>query len=272
MLSQISIKNLGCFDDQPYKVDFTEETLIAGPNNSGKSMIFAGLNLARYWLVKGGNLSWDTEFYSLHDIQAAVNSHDLGKTIEVSFTIEERNAEQVFCLTTRPRQVPIMTLNQRRINPHHPKYSEIVKKIWCLRPNRSLVPYQSPVQSTGGEFQQLNPSGSNVINYLLERWTDRDKKWNMAEQWLRKIDPDMSELKTPIRGNQVYLETLFGETDVNVSLQGSGFQSAAAIISAVVFSPDGSTIIIEEPEAFLHPRSQEVIVDLINDTVNNHNK
>jgi hypothetical protein len=121
-------------------------------------------------------------------------------------------------------------------------------------------------------MQPLRPSGSNVINFLLERWTDRDKKWGIAESWLRKIDPDMSELKTPIRGHEVFLETLFGNTDVNVSLQGSGFQSAAAIVSAVVFSPEGSTVIIEEPEAFLHPKSQEVIVDMINDAVNNHNK
>jgi len=55
-------------------------------------------------------------------------------------------------------------------------------------------------------------------------------------------------------------------------MQGSGFQSAAAIISAVVFSPEGSTVIIEEPEAFLHPSSQEVIVDMMNDAVNNHAK
>ena len=86
------------------------------------------------------------------------------------------------------------------------------------------------------------------------------------------VDYSPDELKTPIRGSQAFLETSFGETDVNVSLQGSGFQSAAAIISAIVFSPVGSTLIIEEPEAFLHPKSQEVIVDMINDAVNNQNK
>jgi len=31
-------------------------------------------------------------------------------------------------------------------------------------------------------------------------------------------------------------------------------------------------VIIEEPEAFLHPQSQEVIVDMMNDAVNNYNK
>ena len=128
------------------------------------------------------------------------------------------------------------------------------------------------VQPTAGPLQPMRPDGSNVINFLLERWTDRDKNWDLAERWLKEIDPDMSQLKTPIRGNQVSLETLFLDTSVNVSLQGSGFQSAAAIISAVVFSPRGSTVIIEEPEAFLHPSSQKVIVDMMNDAVNNYDK
>jgi len=271
MLTQITVKNLGCFDDQIYKVDFTEETLLAGPNNSGKSMILAGMNLARYYLVTG-SLNWDTEFFSLHDFEAAVNSHDQKKSIEVSFTLKEKDQEFTFDYECdRDGRVSLMA-NKAQIGPYAQPFVERVKRIWCLRPNRSLVPYQSSVQHTAGQFQPLNPNGSNVINYLLERWTSRDKKWNTAESWLRKIDPDMSELKTPIRGNQAFLETLFGDTDVNVSLQGSGFQSAAAIVSAVVFSPEGSTVIIEEPEVFLHPKSQEVIVDMINDAVNNHNK
>ena len=45
MLKQISVSNLGCFDDQTHRVDFSEETLLAGPNNSGKSMLLAGMNL-----------------------------------------------------------------------------------------------------------------------------------------------------------------------------------------------------------------------------------
>jgi predicted ATP-dependent endonuclease of OLD family len=49
-----------------------------------------------------------------------------------------------------------------------------------------------------------------------------------------------------------------------MNLQGTGMQNAIIIISAIIFSPPGSTICIEEPENFLHPRSQEVLVDLFN--------
>ena len=272
MLRQISVSNLGCFDDQTYTIDFSEETLLAGPNNSGKSMLLTTINLVRYYLCTG-SLDWDTEYYRLHDFEAAVNTHGQQKVIDISFTLKEMTEEYIFRFKySLKRGIHESTVNNRPINPGESKYVSLLKKIWCLRPNRSLVPYQTNVQHTAGPLQPIRPSGSNVINYLLERWTDRDENWSLAESWLRKIDPDMSKLKTPIRGNQAFLETTFGKTDVNVSMQGSGFQSAAAIVSAIIFSPEGSTVIIEEPEAFLHPKSQEIIVDVINDAVNNHNK
>jgi len=271
MLKQISVRNLGCFDDQTYTVDFSEETLIAGPNNSGKSMLLAAMNLLRDLIVSGG-VSWNTWYYSLQDFNAAVHDHELDRIIHISVTLKEKTETHVFELKLSRGGQSNLHLNGASITPGHQPHVDFMKKIWCFSPNRSLVPYLANVKPTSGPIQPLRPNGGNVINYLLERWTDRDPNWSIAESWLRKIDPDMSQLKTPIRGNQVFLETLFGETDVNVSLQGSGFQSAAAIVSAITFSPKGTTVIIEEPEAFLHPSSQEVILDMINDAVNNYDK
>ena len=272
MLEQITVKNLGCFDDQTYTVDFSDETLLAGPNNSGKTMLLAAMNFLRYYLVTGTR-RWNSDYYYLHSFKAAINNHDTMKTIEISFTLKEMAEKYVFVWKySTQRGINEIKCNNNTINPGDPQYLGLLKKIWCLRPNRSLVPYDALVEPTAGELQPLRPTGSNVINFLLGRWTDRDKKWVLAESWLKKIDPDMSMLKTPIIGQRAFLETTYGDTDVNLSLQGSGFQSAAAIVSAVVFSPEGSTLIIEEPEVFLHPNSQETIVDMINDAVNNHNK
>lgn len=273
MLRQISVTNLGCFDDQVYKVDFSEETLLAGPNNSGKSMLLTAMNLFRYYFVTG-SYHWDTEYYRLHSYEAAVHSHDKSRAIKVSLTFrpsKESNEEVVLESDFHEGEIELRRSGVK-ISVRDKQYTNLLRKIWCIMPNRSLVPYESTVQHTADPIQPLRSNGSNVVNFLLERWTDRDEKWQLAEYWLRKIDPDMSMLKTPIRGNQASLETKFGSTDVNVSLQGSGLQSAAAIISALIFSPPGSTLIIEEPEAFLHPSSQEVIVDLINEIVKSHDK
>lgn len=274
MLKKISIKNLGCFDDETYAVDFSPETLIAGPNNSGKSMLLAGINLIRYFIAFGPN-QWSTEFYDLTNFDAAVHNHEPSRTIEVSVILTDPSKQYTCDLRISRETGFVLEVNRstfRRTPGEVSRMSTIMRRIWYFRPNRSPVRYTSRVGPTAGPLQPLRPDGSNVINYLLERWTDRDPRWSTVESWLKKIDPDMSDLKTPIRGDQVSLETTFGDISVNVSLQGSGFQSAAAIVSAVIFSPEGSTIVIEEPEVFLHPNSQEVIVDMINDAVKNHNK
>jgi len=269
MLKKLSVKNLGCFDEQAYTMVFSPETLIAGPNNSGKSMFISGINLIKHFIVTG-SIAWSTELYNFFSFQEAVNAHQRDKTIEVSMTVTEDSFEYnyEFHFSEKGNRFLLNGQPCKRTS----KDVELMSKLWFFRPNRSPVPFYSPVEPTASLLQPLRPDGSNVINYLLERWTDRDKRWNEAETWLRKIDPDMTEIKTPIRGNRAYFETMFGNIPVNVSLQGSGFQSAAAIIAALVFSPECTTIIIEEPEVFLHPDSQEVIVDMINEAVNNHKK
>jgi energy-coupling factor transporter ATP-binding protein EcfA2 len=264
--------NLGCFGKDWHSIDFTQETLLAGPNNSGKSMFLACINLIRH--DRFNMFSWATSMYNFVSFGDCVHNHDVDKVISASLKLKEGIQEIVFTLETSRRHHSV-GVKSTPVIPQGDKdqiVREILKKIWYLHPHRSPIQHSSMVQPTSGPLQPLNPNGSNVINFMLERWTDRDKRWSVAEEWLAKIDPRLSEIKTPIKGNVASLETMYGTVPVNMSLQGSGFQSAAAIIAALVFSPEGSTIIIEEPEVFLHPNSQEILVDLMNDVVNKENK
>ena len=52
------------------------------------------------------------------------------------------------------------------------------------------------------------------------------------------------------------------DIDIPFSAQGNGISRAFQIISAIVLSPEGSIIIIEEPEMRLHIGSVEVLFDL----------
>ncbi len=122
--------------------------------------------------------------------------------------------------------------------------------------------------------QPLDPDGSNVVTFLLERYTKRDPLWEEAESWLKRIVPEFSMLKSPLSGRLGSVETELANSgvDINLAYQGTGTQKALSAIAALVFSPGGSTIIIEEPEIHLHPRSQEVLVDLFNTAVTKWNK
>jgi predicted ATPase len=143
-----------------------------------------------------------------------------------------------------------------------------MRKIWYLGASRVELPHQIQIGVTPPyvNWQPLNPDGSNVIAYLLERFTSRDPRWADAENWLKRITPEISVLKVPLRAMQASVETTDASLglDINMAYQGTGVQEALSIIAALVFSPEGSTIIVEEPETNLHARSQEGLVDLIN--------
>lgn len=276
MLSSIMVKNLGCFDDYPYEIEFNKLNLIVGPNNSGKSTIFKGLNLLRTFGFS--NLAWETTFYHLQNNKEAVYDHDLTRTIEISTSY--KLGSDIYDAELGIRNNAI-TRNSFLKNAsavgggmvNNLDFQNIAQKIWYFSPNRTLIPHRVQVGSQYRHpIQSLSPDGNDVIQYLLERWTDQDPNWSKAQEWFKAIDPQMNLLKTPVVGNVAAVETERNDgaktTSVNLSLQGSGLQNVATIIAGIIFSKKGDTIIIEEPENYLHRESVEKLVDLINFAVN----
>lgn len=278
MLSNVTIQNFGCFDDYSYEVNFSKFSMLIGLNNSGKSTIFKGLNLVRNIPYEKG-VKWNTPYYSLNSFQDAVYGHDDSRTISVStkYTLNSDNYESKFSFqgdayVENEFQKNGSTAGQLISDSH----KDIAKTVWYFAPNRSIIQYRTPIGEVDDLIQSLKPSGENIINYLLQRYTDRDPKWNEAEGWLHKIDEQMSILKTPVVGSTVSAITTRNDQqnqfDINLNLQGSGIQNAATIISALFFSPENSTIIIEEPENFLQHNSVEILFDLFNYITQNTSK
>ena len=265
MLEQLLVQNLGCLDENVNPLSFSQETVLIGPNNSGKSTLIAGLNLLRYVFLTH-SISYSTSFYNFYSWPEAVYNHERERTIHLRATWD---SVEYFVEILKGR------INRYGTNPSLSTEDSMtqMRKIWYFRPNRSLIPHSFGVGGSRDSYQpQLSPSGHDVIQFLLERYTERDPNWIEAEEWFKKIDPEILSIRTPIRGSETFFENLITKIAVNASLQGSGFHSVASVISAVVFSPKGSTVIIEEPEICLHKRSQEGIVDLFNHAVKDQGK
>ena len=266
LLEELRVQNLGCLDENVKPVSFSQETVLIGPNNSGKSTLIGGLNLLRC-VILTHNANFSTSLYNFHSWTEAVHNHEKERVIEISATLDSNTYNLAILKGS------IEKISASLVPWNHEKNKIQMRNIWYFRPNRSLIPYNAGIGVNRDTFQsQLSPSGHDVLQFLLERYTERDPNWNVAEEWFKKIDPDLLSIRTPIRGRNVFFESLIRELTVNASLQGSGFHSVASVISAVVFSPKGSTIIIEEPEICLHKRSQEGIVDLFNHAVRDQGK
>lgn len=273
MLSSITVRNLGCFDDQDYKVSFSKMNVIVGTNNSGKSTIFKGLNLLRY-LTMNNDLRWSTPYYYLHDFTESVYGHDITKKIKIETQYDTPSGSGSRITINQDGVQHRLTL--RDGSPYQDitdnEHKQIIKKIHYFSPNRQPVSYRDAVGQSGDNLQKLHPSGSDIKQFLVERWTDQDANWNLAQEWFKKLDPQLTLLKTPLYANAVSLETERNDGNItisiNLSFQGSGMQNIATIVSGIIFSPNDSTIIIEEPENYLNSRSIEILVDLFNFAVN----
>ncbi len=271
MIESIWAKNLLCFDENEHRVDCAPLTVLVGPNNSGKSAMIAGFNLLRDSGMRGGPY-WETESYNIGDFTSAVHKHETNRAIEVGTRI--RDGENPVTLTT---SIQGGLYTGVRSNPNVPNPMDLLRQSWYFRASRSDVSKERQTQQ-GGSIpiwgQQLDPYGSNIITYLLERWTDQDKNWPIAQDWLRRIDPELSILKSPLRRNLASLETTnkYSDVSVNLAYQGTGIQKALTIIAGVIFSPPGHTLIIEEPEVHLERGSIEGLVDLFNYAVMKWNK
>jgi len=278
MLSNISIKNLGCFDDHQYSVNFNKLNVLVGQNNSGKSMLLNGLNILRYYSITD-ELSWNNEYYSLQNNQEAVYGHDTDKTIETIVKYQSNSHSYESRLSIKDNLISydeFLYDNTAVGQLNQPTHQELVSQIWYFRPVRSLIPFRSDIGEISGGLQPISPSGQNITQFLLELFNDRDPKYDEIESWLKKIDPQITLLKTPIIAKYTSIVTDRNDgsisTEVNVSLQGSGINNVATIIAAILASPPNTTIIIEEPENSLHSRSIEILVDLFNFAVNDLSK
>ncbi len=272
MIESIWAKNLLCFDENEHRVNCAPLTVLVGPNNSGKSAMITGFNLMRDAGMRGGP-NWETESYNLGDYVSAVHKHETKRTIEVGGRISDENAVTINFTSAFPGG----GYTGLQINPNIPTARELLTRAWYFRASRSDVSKERQTQQGGSTpvwGQPLDPYGSNIITYLLERWTDQDKSWQVAQDWLRKIDPELSILKSPLRRNLASLETTnkYSDVSVNLAYQGTGIQKALTIIAGVIFSPPGYTVIIEEPEVHLERGSIEGLVDLFNYAVMKWNK
>ncbi len=282
MITSISVQNLGCYDDNLYTANFDRLTVLVGANNSGKSTLFKGLNLVRHLAFSGGALNWNLQdYYSLQGFNDSVYSHDVTRQIRIltQYQLENDQFNSRFAFQGNAITENIFEQNGRDtgIQLASTQHKDIASTVWYVAPNRMVIPYQMRIGQPEDPMQQpINPTGKNLIDFLVQRYTSRDPRWDFAEGWLKRVDTQMTLLKTPISGNVASTVTSrndsSSEVDVNINLQGSGIQNAATIVAAVVFSPENSTIIIEEPENFLNYGSVESLLDMFNDVINRHSK
>lgn len=124
-------------------------------------------------------------------------------------------------------------------------------------------------QWTGSTPQIIEPSGKNTIEALIASARGRSKRRDLllqVEEWLTKLG-----LVSQFEVEAIDRDRRFYETRVKVGREhvyssildvGFGVSQVLPVLTILFFVPEGSIVLIEQPELHLHPSAQAHLADL----------
>ncbi len=271
MISQFRIQRFKCFEN--LDITLGNLTLLVGGNATGKSTVIQGLLLLRQsYLTAGldiGELSLNGKLTNVGTAQDALFSKSQEDSI--AFSIKSQgNTNQIDLKFDYPRGSPeSYVLIGTAIEGNANLFSEDVTYLNAERLGPRLIypmteeRYERRNVGTQGEFTAhcLAEFGNAPIDNLKLAYPNEENvslKYQ-TELWMRRIIPNLDIEIEPI--NQADLVRIGLRTQGNTNYwrptnTGFGISYTLPIIVAALMSNPNSMLIIENPEAHLHPASQ----------------
>jgi len=276
MIEQVQIKNFKCFKNQ--KFSFRNLTVLCGQNSGGKSSVIQALLLARqaasFSNEKGLKLNG---LFGVH----------LGTAFDIFYNGAEENQIQFNYQFRNMKEVVQLTLKYDEKNANEQRFMEIIDEPMfpeCMSSLRTcgfvylgaerLGPRDIlPTQSQPHDLQDVGPMGEYTAELLAshERKPVREEMCHpdggddrrlrrQVELWMRELIPSLSIEPTSLpRTNSMALFFKIGGIESEWRRQGNmgfGVSYSLPIIVAGLLAEPGSVMIIDSPEAHLHPAAQ----------------
>lgn len=287
MLKRLSLTNFKCFRDKTSAV-LSDITLLYGKNGRGKSSFVQSLLLVSQTIRETNDirvLKINGEFVKLGNFKELVNDEGQG-FVEITFGSENETVVMTFReIEDRKQSARLSSLivneeermamaatdgAEPREDASEESVALTISDIFTLQSLKStayicaerLGPRNSSPVNDSLDENRLSIDGSDVINVLAAKGPDFQK--NVANA-LSKILTGVS-LKVETNDSD-RIELLMNSADgdklfrpVNV---GFGYSYVLPVVVAALLAKKGSTLIIENPEAHLHPGAQSRLMEFL---------
>ncbi len=277
MINKLKIKNFKCFEE--LNIELSNLNVFAGINNMGKSSVIQALLLLRQsfemgTLSDGLHLNGDLiELGTGFDLMNRNSNEDI---IEIGLSL---NDKELFWNYTYSKESDYQELKETNFDSFEEVNINIFKPTFCYISADRIGPQRYYKQSYHeiNQRNQVGTRGELFADYLAKRGLE-DKVENskvlypdtselllyQTEQWLSVISPgihihpkEYQEAGIVGIGYNVYNSEY---TPMNV---GFGISYVAPIIVSLLKAKNGDLVIIENPEAHLHPKGQRKMGELI---------
>jgi len=284
MITSLRIERFKCFED--ITITFGNLTLLAGANGTGKSTVIQALLLLRESLItstqslviRNNAISLNTDIVKIGTAKEALfdDSHE----DNISFTIiyDEDPVQQSKWTFNYEREYPLQFFMQEGLSDSQPTQLKGLfgPKFFYLMAERlgprltypfSRLPSENMHVGFQGEFTAhcLAEFGDRPIPHpnLALKSDDGSINHTLSHQtqlWMRKIIPGFAFNVEPIiKADRVRLELkIYGEYRRPTNI-GFGACYTLPIIVAGLMAGSDTLLIVENPEAHLHPAGQSYI-------------
>lgn len=248
MISTLRLRNFKCFDDAIFRLG--KITLLAGANGTGKSSVIQGLLVLRHW-GRSPDSSWR---WSLVDV-------DIGSFSDVLYDEADDVVELRTVYDDDTEFRGTFNRDGAVLGSEVTKHGSLLRDSMFYLSADRLGPRETRQfrLEDGRSGTPIGKRGEQVLWYLAQheddpvasllRHPDEANTTLLAQTnaWLSTISP----------GVQLFSGSPFHAADVGV-----GASSAIPLIVALLAAQDDDLVIVENPEAHLHPRGQTCIAEL----------
>ena len=144
--------------------------------------------------------------------------------------------------------------------------------------------YLGPVREDPRRYYTWDKSHPKDVGWCGEQMTSallssRIRRHRSIDEqimkWLREIDLIYSYYFTPLSDIEQNYELLVKQykdgPEVGLTDVGFGVSQILPVLTLCYYAPEGSTLILEQPDAHLHPKAQSELADVLIDVVKNRN-
>lgn len=279
MISSVRLKNFKPFSNQ--SLSFKPLTLLSGLNSTGKSSVLQALLLMRQsyqqGLLENQGLALNGELVSIGTAQDAL--FEGAKEDSISFEIVWENSNQGIWNFDYDRQKDVLSIASKPVTSDIYKSSLFNKKFHYLQAERlgpRLFFEMSDFQVQ--QLEQLGVKGEYTAHFLFinENQTIPNRSLehpqansrilrDQVEAWMGEVSPG-TRLKINAKQDidLMSLQYYYGDSNPYRSTNvGFGISYTLPIIVAILSSPPETLILIENPEAHLHPKGQAKMGELL---------
>ena len=173
------------------------------------------------------------------------------------------------CYGLRTARNQIMEISSR----FEGDFENLFSRILYLGPLRE---HPRPRYTWDGDHPKgIGQDGKKAISALL---SGRVRHFSIDEQilsWLQRLELihsyDLRPLSDTGRDYEFLVKQYKGGPEVRLTDVGFGVSQVLPVLILCYYAPEGSILILEQPEAHLHPKVQTELADVLIDTVKNRN-